>query len=416
MGTGFRPLQMVATLLAVAVLFVASAQWLLASRRDDPPRPETLPAPRRFVIAALTSPPPPSDVPLPPLPPLCRANPSLSDAISEYVAAPKEGLLTWSCPPGRRCGGYGDRMKGIASAFLIAILTHRRFAIRHMEPLDLRPLLLPSPWVQWDLNPSTLANAVHLKDVPPPAGQDVIRAWPRTVTLVTNQDLVAYLFSLPAFEPALRQMGLGDHCGDLSCLFGCLFHTLFVVGPFLQRNLTEMLAAHPRFIAVQIRMGGNQVTGWSDPLRTSPFVVARTWEVAADWRADHCPECAVFLSTDSASHQRAAQKRLGSALFVVPGHIAHSDRSGPRMAAAGFPKVILDNLLIGQAVFAVISNSGFSYTAVWRTKINATVVRMNRRRTAYCIDNHTFASACASWVITPTPCLPLPPQRTIADG
>mmetsp|Transcript_25928 Transcript_25928/g.46796 ORF Transcript_25928/g.46796 Transcript_25928/m.46796 type:complete len:421 (-) Transcript_25928:25-1287(-) len=345
---------------------------------------------------------------LPSLPSFCHENVALGRYVTDYLRKEKVGKLIWSCPPDKRCGGYGDRMKGIMSGFLIALLTNREFGIYHTDPMELKDVLQPTAHVKWDEYPENRSYAFRIKDKPPKSGKDLISKLSDVVWFETNQDLVEYLQSLSVFSPTLGRMGIGHRCIDLSCIYGCLFNTLFTVGEVLKSNMTQTSARHPRFVSVQIRTGGGEVSGWADPMRTSHYVCDKMWDVVDDFRKSKCPKCHIFLTTDSASQQRAAQKRYGSELFFVEGAITHSDRSSQAKAAKGFPKVVMDNLLIGQAEFGVISNSGFSYTAVWRTKLNTTVVRMNKQRTGYYIEPHLFDSPTSSWHVLEAPFIPLP--------
>jgi len=317
-------------------------------------------------------------------------------------------MLVWSCPPDKRCGGYGDRMKGITSGFLIALLTRRAFGIWHTDPVELRGLLRPAGPVPWDQLPANRSYPVRIKDKPPRSGKDVITKMPATVWLETNQDLVEYLQSLPAYTATLAQMGIGSRCTDMSCIYGCLFDMLFAVGDDIQGNLSQALALHPQFVSVQVRTGGGEISGWSDPMRTSHYVVDRMWDVVDAHRRNHCPQCHIFLTTDSASQQKGAMRRYGAEVFFVEGAITHSDRSSQEKAARGFPKVVMDNLLIGEAQYGVISNSGFSYTAVWRTKLNVTVVRMNKQRTGYYVEPRLYNNPLTSWTVVDAPFIPLP--------
>ena len=196
---------------------------------------------------------------LPSLPSLCHENVALGRYMTEYLRKEKVGKLIWSCPPDKRCGGYGDRMKGIMSGFLIALLTNREFGIYHTDPMELKDVLQPTAHVKWDEYPTNRSYAFRIKDKPPKSGKDLISKLSDIVWFETNQDLVEYLQSLPAFSPTLGRMGIGQSCIDLSCIYGCLFNTLFTVGEVLKSNVTQALARHPRFVSVQIRTGGGEV-------------------------------------------------------------------------------------------------------------------------------------------------------------
>ncbi|CAF1473959.1 unnamed protein product [Didymodactylos carnosus] len=50
--------------------------------------------------------------------------------------------LIYSCI--RECGGWGDRQRGLESAFLLALITDRRFMIEMNFPCDIRTALQPN--------------------------------------------------------------------------------------------------------------------------------------------------------------------------------------------------------------------------------------------------------------------------------
>jgi hypothetical protein len=301
-------------------------------------------------------------------------------------------------------------MKGITSGFLIALLTNRNFGIWHIDPVDLSTVLRPSTFLNWTTEyPKDRSQlvVVRIKDKPPRKGHDVITQMPLDVWLETNQDLLSYIHTLPLYEELLSSMGIGTECDDLSCIYGCLHDTLFVAGDAIKRNITDLNTEHPKFISVQIRTGGAEISGWSDPLRTSHYVVQRQWDTVERILRSRCPLCDLFLTTDSSSTQRSARLRYGTLLFTTQRSITHSDRSYSNAAAIGFPKVVLDNWLLGEGQYAVISNSGFSYTAMWRVKRNCTVVRMNKLRTGYYVEEHLFLSPSASWRVINAPFIAL---------
>eukprot|EP01012_Entosiphon_sulcatum_P013625 TRINITY_DN18844_c0_g1_i3.p1 TRINITY_DN18844_c0_g1~~TRINITY_DN18844_c0_g1_i3.p1 ORF type:complete len:213 (+),score=27.51 TRINITY_DN18844_c0_g1_i3:218-856(+) len=204
-------------------------------------------------------------------------------------------------------------------------------------------------------------------------------------------------------QPLLEKLGIGDQCKDMSCLFGCLYPLLFRPEPELERRYQQIVQQHPKFISVQVRAGGNAVA-WSDPMRTSMFVIRRQWEVVDKLIAERCPDCSVFITTDSQQALAEAKERFGDKLFDFPGPVVHIERSGAA-ARQGFAKTLIDHYIIGQGRTAVISNSGFSYTAVWRTRLNTTVVRMDKARTGYFVQKHTFPRfpVFSSWEITTGP-------------
>jgi len=68
---------------------------------------------------------------------------------------------------------------------------------------------------------------------------------------------------------------------------------------------------------------------------------------------------------------------------VTEGPVTHSDNDAAPLATIGFEKVLLDHYLVGEAREAVVTESGFGLTALWRTRMNATVVPLEPEAPPY---------------------------------
>eukprot|EP00913_Durusdinium_trenchii_P035752 g33454.t1 len=66
----------------------------------------------------------------------------------EGLQASGARVLVYSCQPFAQCGGHGDRLNGIITVFLLAVLTGRVFLIDSESPLPLQLLLQPRD-VDW---------------------------------------------------------------------------------------------------------------------------------------------------------------------------------------------------------------------------------------------------------------------------
>eukprot|EP01006_Ploeotia_vitrea_P031871 TRINITY_DN64159_c0_g5_i1.p1 TRINITY_DN64159_c0_g5~~TRINITY_DN64159_c0_g5_i1.p1 ORF type:complete len:441 (-),score=8.41 TRINITY_DN64159_c0_g5_i1:70-1392(-) len=346
------------------------------------------------------------------LPGPCELSATFAEYIRRYLEnaddREKNGMIVWTCPVKGRCGGLGDKMKGIASTFLIALLLNRNFGVLHDSPTELHDHVVPN-LVQWDSFVRNRTYPVVIHDRPPPDGKDVLsKAINKKIFYMeTNQDLVSWLHSLPAYSQSLHMMGIDDNCMTLSCIYGCLNSLLFKPAPTLEKAIREKMVQHPRYVSVQIRMGSD-VKGWNDPMRQVQYVTDAQWD-EVDKIREHLQKTqnqnvSIYLTTDSIHQAKRAQQRYSDdVLFTVEGPVTHADRSPIHVAAEGFWKVMLDNWLIGGGVHAVISNSGFSYTGVWRTRLNSTVVRMNKNRTGYFVEPHNFSPhSLEDWIVVPS--------------
>merc|ERR550537_2124443 len=67
-------------------------------------------------------------------------------------------VLVYSCQPFGQCGGHGDRLNGIVTAFFLAVLTHRIFLIDYESPFPLHMLWAPG-LLDWRVRGSIMASA-----------------------------------------------------------------------------------------------------------------------------------------------------------------------------------------------------------------------------------------------------------------
>eukprot|EP00928_Gymnodinium_smaydae_P040183 TRINITY_DN27299_c0_g1_i1.p1 TRINITY_DN27299_c0_g1~~TRINITY_DN27299_c0_g1_i1.p1 ORF type:complete len:666 (-),score=136.42 TRINITY_DN27299_c0_g1_i1:124-1836(-) len=65
-----------------------------------------------------------------------------ASAVAAAPALPR--AVIWACHPSLPCGGHGDRLKGIASALALAMVTNRLFFIDAPDPWDLDLFLQPA--------------------------------------------------------------------------------------------------------------------------------------------------------------------------------------------------------------------------------------------------------------------------------
>jgi len=145
------------------------------------------------------------------------------------------------------CGGLSDRLKGIVSLLLYALLTRRAFALDFPFPVPLAEALLPSvlPWMDGEYMRSLREH----QGVGVAAGASIewsIQAgtsWPEdlrrddveVLTVRSNSNFVWALFD--RYPAEARHLGF-DPTADMDRYFGCLFDFLFRPS----RQLHDLLA------------------------------------------------------------------------------------------------------------------------------------------------------------------------------
>mmetsp|Transcript_89794 Transcript_89794/g.290103 ORF Transcript_89794/g.290103 Transcript_89794/m.290103 type:complete len:323 (+) Transcript_89794:1012-1980(+) len=116
-------------------------------------------------------------------------------------------VLVYSCQPYAQCGGQGDRLNGIVTAFLLAILTRRVFLIDSESPLPLQMLLVPR-LVDWRVRGGLPATALlrqhHYHDKRRQFEADLgkLASYPdKTLVLTMNYRMLRVLFESSALRP-----------------------------------------------------------------------------------------------------------------------------------------------------------------------------------------------------------------------
>lgn len=98
----------------------------------------------------------------------------------------QQKFLVFECGPSDTCGGLGDRQRGLASAFLLALLTNRRFVIEMDSPCPLENFLEPNTY-DWTMCKSFLEKykRISYKQL------DYIDTSKAIVNVLRNSDIVS---------------------------------------------------------------------------------------------------------------------------------------------------------------------------------------------------------------------------------
>ena len=280
--------------------------------------------------------------------------------------------VVWKCDHGLLCGGFGDRLRGILTSFMLALVTGRAFFIDNEIPVPLRHFFhVANPSLHWTFQESLLEGRTVLRE-------NFMDSVPSIGDYATSNlsQYDAYDFVIQAnnfWQPfhILRNPGLPHQARkyrqyDEHVLAGCMLNYLLVPAGDVQATLQQvrqMVASHGhKLLAVQIRTGDSQhknatvLRDFTELFRTCVEKLGHLSSASYQ----------IFLTTDS-NEALLAFKEAFPSLLTFAGEISHVD--GPFGPSddfdAAFRKVVLDHLLISQADELLISRSGFSeYAAV----------------------------------------------------
>ena len=308
----------------------------------------------------------------------------------------------------KNCGGIGDRMSGIISAFYLAVALDRAFFIDYKSPFPLTETLVPKT-MRWDYRVKrkcTTTNGFRSKEneifmVDSESPDQVLRRIEQlhergtsTIQLHVNRYYVGILLWLmpsstkrsertpAAFESGMVRK-LDVYCSDRNAIentagytFSLAFTQLFDFAPEVKHRasqMTEELAfgTDAEFIAVHIRIGGRpkkstRVVGWIDPKRHEIEDAATFFDCADSKRRNAgsiSKSSPIVLFSDSEELKKAPIVAARGVRVVKSTHISHTDRSwsfSKQSMRRGNIDTFAELYLMSRASCIVGSNSTYS--------------------------------------------------------
>jgi hypothetical protein len=318
-------------------------------------------------------------------------------------------------------GGLADRLKGLVNTFIMAMLTKRAFGIDWQYPVPIDHFYQHNI-LEWPTSLPMMAPQTLIESLGQSSSQTASFNWidhtPDVAALMAmNHTLITVRANLNRFDSLwnnndvsqrLIQLGF-DRALHLDTYYSCLLQYLIRPSYDMQRLVTHQLsrvAPHQRLICAQIRLGsgGGAEHGWRDSRSFGTLDTARQLifgtlrDMITSWCKEH--PCSndnnnsvatttgssssnsnddsgdsyrIYITTDSALLAKELRTHFGSKrLIYTPGRIVHIDHvqagtSDDDIKAA--IKVAADNWLLGHCNEAVISESGFGGSGIWRTRI-----------------------------------------------
>lgn len=268
--------------------------------------------------------------------------------------------LVYTCHGG--CGGLGDRLSGMLSAFYVAVATERIFLIDHTHPVDLNLTLSPSS-IDW--------NAAYLvRDAPSATVQlidpgDPMRSFGALLenalvpsTKVLRLQINRFYVGMALWTPKLERQPRGhayDYVGYMHRLngnaletkevFHLAFHALFTFSRNVELRAADMMKEMglqapdgSAYVAIHARMGGSPQSSagavtWTDPERHSLNDVgnflscARSKTVSNTVFTMSKGDTPILVFSDSKEFQQAAANMDEHVRFVKSTVLFHVDRS-----------------------------------------------------------------------------------------
>ncbi|CAF2041852.1 unnamed protein product [Rotaria magnacalcarata] len=279
------------------------------------------------------------------------------------------------------CGGWGDRLRGIMSAYVLALLANRRFMIDMNYPCEILKVVQPN-YINWtyikygksknrsQLNINTMASwqtayRSQISDII--KSKNFVEVWSEydDISISTNGDYMTPALRNNYMKNKTRQL-LGQmplSHATMQTLFDLLFELLFKPSVPVRNRVDSILANvyHRHLVCLHIRVGKNP---------TNPFDHAFTARVNAtqamiDFTDNYILNKSlpvIFVTSDSGQAVSDVLQHYPNSSMTIVGPILHIDRFDRRSPTLcdGFIKAIADFYLLGECQTSILSNSGFS--------------------------------------------------------
>jgi len=279
------------------------------------------------------------------------------------------------------CGGWGDRLRGILSVYILALLTNRHFMIDMNYPCDILKVIQPNivNWTYVKSNQSNNRTRLNINTMPSwqkairneianrIKSQDFVQIWSSydDIFISTNSDYMTSalrnIFVSNQTRKLLGQLPLSQ--ATMQTLFAFLFELLFTPSISVRNRVDTILATsrHRHLICLHIRIGKNPANPWDYAFKGRE----NTTETMLDFTDNYLSNKSsplVFVTSDSGHDIANVLHHYPNSSMTIVGPILHIDRFDRRSSTIcdGFIKVLADFYVLGECQTSLLSNSGFS--------------------------------------------------------
>jgi hypothetical protein len=292
--------------------------------------------------------------------------------------------LTYVCS--KHCGGWGDRLRGITSTYMLAVFLQRRFLIDISYPCRLTDFLRTN-LIDWQLSNIKSLNVSLRLDLMHPnearefnvqlSSGNLNNIWSQHdhIYLTTNTDYITPLLTNPSFSSIKSQLNIQSNESTQGALFPLIFELLFQPMSIVVKQLDRLLKMNIRSsststVCLHVRLGQNP----SIPKDEKILFREKSLDDMITFidRNVIQQHSLIFVTSDSARIQQKISEHYGrNRTLIVPGPILHIDRLNSQLDSKeiihrGFLKVIVDFYFLGECDTLIKSRSGFSDWANYR--------------------------------------------------
>ncbi|XP_036361878.1 uncharacterized protein LOC115215375 isoform X1 [Octopus sinensis] len=295
---------------------------------------------------------------------------------------PPQKYLIYYCDKLTRCLGWGDRQRGIMSAYVMAMATNRTFGIIMTKPCLLTKFFVPNQ-VNWNVNMSDIqhrsaqyfdlnSNDMFTKTLNTVNLEALFHA--DVIYLVTNRWYINPLLKNSRYRRKLKDLDRMSWRKSFAKVMDQMFRHSNYMNDKIESTLKRFIPNNTtKLVCSQIRLGTNPTIPLDFRVRNKYSSVSVVWKFLQRYSNSTYK---IFVSTDSQTVRMSAKKLFAKQIVDVEGAIVHVDSYEPgqdEFACGGFEKALLDQHILSLCDILVISRGGFGFNAIYVRKKNSSV-------------------------------------------
>jgi len=279
--------------------------------------------------------------------------------------------VVYECTNEILCGGWGDRLKGIMSAYAISLLTDRYLLIYHVKPCLLNHFFEPSIYfINKTINYDQASKKWYLNNEDFRKSLSYLNAFNLTskyITIRNNLEWIEPLSKNEIYKEKIKELGYTEKNFKIQFLFKNWYSEIFKLNKRLNEKYLKFLKkAKPRnktkLICAQVRIGD---AGGTQFMKRGNLKIY--WNYMRTNFIKNLTDYRIFLTTDTQDIVSEAIKEFGNEFIVTnDGPNNHLDLfSKLELNDEKLDKTFLDFHSLQNCHMAIISESGFGKLGVF---------------------------------------------------
>ena len=282
-----------------------------------------------------------------------------------------KNYVVYECTNEILCGGWGDRLKGIMSAYAISLLTDRYLLIYHVKPCLLDHFFEPSIYfINATINDDQASKMWYLNNEDFRKSLSYLNAFNLTskyITIRNNLEWIEPLSKNKFYKEKIKELGYTERNFKIQFLFKNWYSEIFKLNKRLNEKYLKFLKkAKPsnktKLICAQVRVGD---AGGTQFMKRGNLKIY--WNYIRTNFIKNLTDYRIFLTTDTQDIVSEAIKEFGNELVVTnEGPNNHLDLfSKLELNDEKLDKIFLDFHSLQNCNMAIISESGFGKLGVF---------------------------------------------------